>query len=108
MLCKYINFDIVTLHIGYGNSPGLFMTFVYIDLKILVLIFVHNISLEYNLKQSLQIEYVLATTYNYNYNTYGPINVNQDNKSTKADLVLQENRSRKKAKAFSRTWKDLS
>ena len=53
------SFNIGLIHIGYGNFPGLIMVFLYTSLLILGILLVDNISLEYNLKESLQKKQVL-------------------------------------------------
>ena len=55
-----ISFNIGFIHIGYGNFPGVIMVFLYTSLLILGILLVDNISLEYNLKESLQEKQVLT------------------------------------------------
>lgn len=55
-----ISFDIGRIHIGYGNFPGVIMIFLYTSLLILGILMVDHISLEYNLKESLQKKQVLT------------------------------------------------
>ena len=55
-LSQHINFNIGPIVIDYGNFPGLIMIIMYLTLQILTLIFVHDISLEYDLKADVEKE----------------------------------------------------
>ena len=48
--------NIGSIAIDYGNFPGLIITIMFIILQILTLLFVHNISWEYDLKEHIEKE----------------------------------------------------
>ena len=55
-LSQNINMNIGLVTIDYGNFPGLIITITFITLQILTLVFVHNISWEYDLKAHIEEE----------------------------------------------------
>ena len=55
-LSQHMNFNIGPIVIDYGNFPGLIMVIMYVTLQTLTLIFVHDISLEYDLKAHIEKE----------------------------------------------------
>ena len=55
-LSERVNFHIGSLEIQRGNFPGFVMFFLFIILQFPTVVFVHNLSLEFNLKEQLQQE----------------------------------------------------
>ena len=53
-LSQNIKMNIGLVTIDYGNFPGLMITIMFITLQILTLLFVHNISREYDLKANIE------------------------------------------------------
>ena len=54
ILSQNINMNIGSVAVDYGNFPGLIIAIMFIILEILTLLFMHNISLEYDLKAHLE------------------------------------------------------
>ena len=55
-LSKNVNYNIGTIHIRYGNFPGLIVAITFIVLQVLTMLLVQNISLEFDLKSYLEKE----------------------------------------------------